>query len=110
MRSHGLVLAGLVTLVVSATPTLADETGFDAMHAQRREAGKVCMIDHYHYGNGAGKTKQAALAAAAQSWASFTDFEYGSTWASFKKAAGKEISYTKTASGWNADVNARACK
>jgi hypothetical protein len=110
MRGHRLVLAVLTTLIAIPAPTLADETGFDAMHAQRREAGKVCMIDHFHYGNGAGKTKPAALAAAAQSWASFTAFEYGSTWASFKKAAGKQISYTKTATGWNADVNARACK
>ena len=110
MRVQYSVLAVLISLMVLPAPTLADETGFDAMHAQRREAGKLCMIDHFHYGNGAGKTKPAALAAAAQSWASFTAFEYGSTWASFKKAAGKQIAYTKTATGWNADLNARACK
>ncbi len=106
-----LIFAAVATLgTLLAAPVQADETGFAAMHAVRKERGRICMSDHYHYGSGTGATKQAALASAIQAWSSFTDFEYGSTWASFKRAAGKSVSYSASSGGWSADISARACK
>ncbi|MBX9684281.1 MAG: hypothetical protein K2X41_10870 [Hyphomicrobium sp.] len=96
--------------ILMAAPVRADETGFADMHNVRKERGRICMSDHYHYGSGTGATKQAALAAAIQAWSSFTDFEYGSTWASFKRATGKSVSYSASSGGWSADISARACK
>jgi len=98
------VLAGL------ASPSSADETGFASMHDTARVGGKLCMTDHYHYGNGNGPTKAAAERAAIGSWASFTDFEYGSDWARFGKAVGKRMSCTKSSSGFDCQVEARPCR
>ncbi len=49
------------------------------MHAMRREGGKLCMSDHWHYGSSSGShaTKAAAQRAAIASWQDFTDLEYG---------------------------------
>lgn len=92
-------------------PAYADQTGFAAMHSQARVGNKMCMTDHYHYGSGSGRTKQAAERAAIQSWASFTDFEYGSDWARFGKAVGKRVSCTRTGSGgFDCQVEARPCR
>ena len=53
------------------------------MHDLRKEGGRTCFTDHYHYGNGSGATKASAQRDAIGSWQSFTDFEYGSDWARF---------------------------
>lgn len=99
-----------LSLCLIPTDAKADETGFADMHTQRREGRKLCHSDHWHYGNGSGKTKALALRAAIQSWASFTAFEYGSTWANWNKASGKSVSYSGSGSTISADISARACK
>ncbi|MGQ0456865.1 MAG: hypothetical protein ACT4OU_07370 [Hyphomicrobium sp.] len=110
MRS--LALAGLVAAVI-VMPVAAhaqSSGGMDSMHDQRREGGRVCMIDHFHYGSGSGKSKQAALADAIGSWQSFTDFEYGGRWASWKRSASKEIKYGSNPQGITADISSRPCR
>jgi hypothetical protein len=103
---------GLAAILATSAlgAAMADETGFASMHSQARVGGKTCMTDHYHYGSGTGRTKAAAERAAIGSWASFTDFEYGSDWARFGKAAGKRISCTKSPSGYDCQVEARPCR
>lgn len=93
-----------------AAPATAYETGFSSMHSQARVGKKVCMTEHYHYGSGNGRTQALAQRAAIGSWQSFTDFEYGSAWARFSKAAGKRMSCSKAASGFSCQVEARPCK
>lgn len=69
------------------------------------------MDGHFHNGSSAGEpSKAAALSTAIGSWASFTAFEYGTDWASFKKAANKEVTCKQSGSSWSCDVNARPCK
>jgi hypothetical protein len=92
------------------TAAMADQTGFASMHAQARVGGKMCMIDHYHYGNGDGRTKAAAQKEAIASWQSFTDFEYGSDWARFSKAVGKRISCSQSGGGFSCQIEARPCR
>jgi hypothetical protein len=102
-----------IVVVVVSTPFAAsaqDVSGLAAMHDLRREGGKLCMSDHYHWGNGSGATKQAAQKAAIRSWIDFTDLEYGGRWASFANAASRKTSYTKETSGWSATVEARPCR
>ena len=56
----GLVLAA-VAVVTFAIPASAQDSGLAAMHALRREGGKLCMADHWHYGSsGTSSTKAAA--------------------------------------------------
>lgn len=93
-----------------ALPAEADETGLASSHTLRKEGGKTCFADHLHSGSGDGATKEAARAAAARDWSSFVDFEYGSNWAHYGKAAGIKVKYTKAEKGWTAWIEGRPCR
>jgi hypothetical protein len=108
-RCVSIALAGGI-LLGGVTAVLADDTGLAYSHDLRKEHGRLCMADHWHSGSGEGGTKAAARAAAIRSWADFTNFEYGTVWARFSLAASPTTRYTKAASGWSADVDARPCR
>lgn len=112
MNSSRLVLGAVIATVVAALAgsAVADDTGFASMHDWRRERGRTCFLDHYHYGNGSGKTKKAAEIDAIKSWSSFTDLEYGSDWARFSRAASKAIKCQPASSGWECSIEARPCR
>ena len=107
-RAYLFALAA--TLTASAVAARADDTGLAYSHDLRKEGGKLCMSEHYHSGSGSGRSKGAAQAAAARSWADFTNFEYGSVWARWSLANSKSIRFTKAENGWEAYVDARPCK
>lgn len=89
----------------------ADDTGLAGIHDFKREKGKVCFSDHFHYGNSAGlATKKAAEVEAIKSWSSFTDLEYGSDWAKYSKAASKSMKCSQSSGGWGCELEARPCK
>lgn len=108
-RSASLALAGVI-LLANATSVFADDTGLAYSHTLRKEHGRLCMADHWHSGSGEGRSKAAARKAAIRSWAGFTNFEYGSAWARFSRAASKTTRYTKAENGWSASVDARPCR
>lgn len=111
MKWMFLVPACVAALAVSTVSASANDTGLAGIHDLRREGKKLCMSDHFHNGNSAAQSsKAAALQAAISSWAGFTSLEYGSAWASFKKAASKQVTCTQGSSGWGCDINARPCK
>lgn len=112
MRADGTFRWAMVAALccTGAAAAMADETGLASIHDLARQNGKLCMVDHYHYGNGSGSTKAAAQKEAISSWASFTDFEYGSDWARFSKAGSKSISCKQSAAGFDCQVEARPCK
>ena len=56
-------------------PAAADQTGLHATHDLRKEGGRTCFTDHWHYGSGKGSSKKAATADAISGWASFVDLE-----------------------------------
>ncbi|MEO8420731.1 MAG: hypothetical protein ABI457_06010 [Hyphomicrobium sp.] len=106
----GLVLAA-VAVVSFAIPASAQDSGLASMHAMRREGGKLCMADHWHYGSsGTSSTKAAAQRGAVSSWQDFTDLEYGRTWARFSRAASKKIGCSRNSAGWTCDAEARPCR
>jgi len=110
------VALGLVAVVVAMTsfevsPVVADETGLASMHALRRERGRLCMSDHWHYGSsGTERSRPAAQRAAIRSWQDFTDLEYGSTWARFSRAASRKVGCSHSGSGWSCNVEGRPCR
>lgn len=111
MRTFKLtVLACVAACAAAVSPALADETGLAGSHTLRKEGGRLCMADHFHSGSGDGATKAAARVQAIKSWASFVDFEYGSNWARFGRAASVTTKYTKADKGWTATIEARPCK
>lgn len=84
-----------------------------AVSLQAAMAAKECKPGHWHYGasNGAFKSKRAAMRDAIRSWASFTDFEYGSAWAFFRLAADKGSKCEKEVGNrWRCSVEGRPCK
>lgn len=109
MRCALFTIIGAASLAACAG-ALADDTGLAYSHDLRKEGGRLCMSDHYHSGSGDGHTKAAARNSAIRSWADFTNFEYGTAWARFSRAASTSTRYTKAASGWSADVDARPCR
>ncbi len=85
--------------------------GLAAMHDMRREGGRLCFTDHFHYGSSAGqKSKKAAEAAAIASWADFTAFEYGSAWARWGRSASKQLKCSNSSGGWGCDASSRPCR
>jgi hypothetical protein len=106
VRSFSVSVAATLLVCVAAPAVLADDTGFASSHDLRRERGRICFSDHWHYGSGTGPTIKAAQADAIKSWASFTALEYGSDWARFSRAASKKM----TCSGGSCSLEARPCK
>lgn len=91
--------------------SLQAETVGEAMHDARYERGYVCYSDHFHYGSSSGKaTKRQAEQAAVSAWSSFVDFEYGSAWASYRKAGSKKMTCSQGSGGWGCSVEARPCR
>ena len=105
-RAFLLTLAGAFSLV--ATAAVADDTALAYSHTLRKEGGRTCMADHFHSGSGAGRSKEAARAAAVRSWIDFTNFEYGTVWARFGAAASPSIHYTRAGAPTWKRVPARA--
>ena len=94
-------------VVVAATAV----TGLAAAHNLRRESGRLCFSDHFHYGSSAGKSSmKAAQAAAVASWADFVDFEYDGSWTSFARASNKEVKCSQSGGSWSCDASARPCR
>lgn len=112
MTTGAIVRVGFAAVLAGAifAPAFANETGFASMHSQARVGGKLCMTDHWHYGNGSGANQKAAQREAIASWQSFTDFEYGRVWASFQNAAGRAVACSKGGASVSCQVEARPCR
>ena len=97
--------------VAYQTVPAAAVSGLAASHDMRREGGRLCFADHAHYGSSSGMTSLAAAQKEAiTSWASFVDFEYGSAWANYGKASGKDMKCSQAGGGFGCDLGARPCQ
>ena len=108
-RTFGPLLVAM-SLFFNIPVVNADDTGMASIHTWRAERGKVCLVDHFHSGNGVGRTKKLARRAAINDWQGFTAWEYGTDWAYFKRAASRSVHYSRTDSGWQASLEARPCR
>ncbi len=105
-----LVLSAIIIFANVQNP-LADETGLASIHELKHESGRrICMTDHFHDGNGSGKTRKEAEEAARRSWIEFTAFEYGTPWGSYKLAENKTTDCSEVANKWTCMISARPCK
>lgn len=107
-----LVLAATLAAAVGVPIAAADDTGVaTALHSVRREGGRICMIDHWHYGSsGVQSSKRRAQMEAIRSWADFTAFEYGTDWARWYRSRSRKVSCSRASGGWRCDVESRPCK
>jgi hypothetical protein len=93
MKSFALVgLAAIGLFLANPGQSIANETGFAGMHAQSVIKGRLCFTGHTHVGTGVRQiTKKQAIASAAGDWASFTSFEYGTSWGQWRIATAKKV-------------------
>jgi len=85
-------------------------TGLAAMHTLKRTRGRLCMADHYHFGDGSSaKSKSRALAVARADWASFVTSEYGPAWSRYSLARSKGGKCTRVNGQFNCSISARPC-
>ncbi|MCP4934526.1 MAG: hypothetical protein GY927_10065 [bacterium] len=85
-------------------------TGLAAIHTLKRTRGRLCMADHFHFGDGASrKSKARALVAARANWAYFVSAEYGSAWARYSVARSKGGKCSRTKGLYNCSISARPC-
>jgi hypothetical protein len=106
-----LGVAAISAASVFAPAVVADDTGLASIHAMRREGGRLCMADHWHYGSsGVQRARASAQRAAIRSWQDFTALEYGSDWARFSRAGSRRVSCSPGSGGWNCDVEGRPCR
>lgn len=112
MNTLGAVACACVVTSMSLAPAFADDTGLaTSLHSVRKEKGRLCQVDHFHFGSSAGlANKKIAMAHAIESWQSFTALEYGTDWGNFRKAGSQSAKCTVSSGGWGCEVQARPCK
>lgn len=105
-------VAAIGGVIIFAAPVLADSTGLAGiLHALRKERGKICMADHFHFGQSVSfKKKSKAQADAVLRWRQFVTLEYGSDWGSFRRAASKSLNCGRAGGSWTCKVAARPCR
>jgi hypothetical protein len=103
-----IVVAG--GTLVSIPAAQANESGMASIHQWRKVGKKTCLVAHQHAGSGSGQTLKVAQAQAIGSWASFTDLEYGSSWANFNNAVEKVMRCGPTSGSFQCDLLATPCR
>jgi hypothetical protein len=107
-----IVGGGLAMLALSAVAhgvAAQDGMGLAGIHAWVKVAGKTCMADHFHDGQGSGPTKAQAEAAAVRAWTDFTAWEYGQRWARWQLSASKLGSCSGSRGNISCKVSSRPC-
>ena len=107
-----MVSAGALALALLAGAAAAQsqETGIAEIHAWVKVGRKTCMLDHFHDGNGTGRTRAEAERAAIKSWIEFTAWEYGNPWGRYTIAASKKMTCSRESPSWRCAVEARPCR
>jgi hypothetical protein len=107
-----IVGVGLGLLALGAMPhsvAAQDGMGLASIHAWSKVAGKTCMADHFHDGQGTGSTKAQAQTAAVRAWTDFTAWEYGRRWARWHLSASKSESCSGSRGNISCHVSSRPC-
>jgi hypothetical protein len=107
-----VVAVGLGTLALAgAAQSVAAQEGMGlaGIHDWVKVAGKTCMADHFHDGQGTGPTKAQAQAAAVRAWVDFTAWEYGRRWARWQLSVSKSESCSGNRGNISCNVSSRPC-
>jgi len=107
----GVVGVGLLLLGLSPSSAANQDEGIGlaGIHAWVRVAGKTCMADHFHDGQGTGPTKAQAQAAAIRAWIDFTAWEYGPRWARWQLSVSKSANCSGSRGNVSCNVSSRPC-
>ena len=101
---------GLLALGLAARCAEAQEgMGLAGIHTWVKIAGKTCMADHFHDGQGNGPTKAQAQAAAIRAWTDFTAWEYGRRCAKWQLSVSKSANCSGSRGNISCSVQSRPC-
>jgi hypothetical protein len=100
---------GMLVLGVAAARAADEGMGLAGIHTWVKVAGKTCMADHFHDGQGNGPTKAQAQAAAIRAWVEFTAWEYGGRWARWQNSVSKSANCSGARGNISCNVSSRPC-
>lgn len=104
------VVAGVLAIGFAGS-AVAQTTGLEGLHDKVRVGRKICFSDHFHDGSGSGPSLKVAQSAAIRSWESFTGWEYGASWGSFRLSESKKMTCSRaSAGGFDCQVTSRPCR
>lgn len=110
-KSVANACAAIAFVTLGAGTALPQETGMAGIHEWMKVGRNTCMLDHFHDGNGTGRTRRDAEQSAIRSWVEFTAWEYGTPWGNFRIAVSKSMNCTGgNQAGWTCHVQARPCR
>ena len=100
-----------VLLFTGTILAFAGVTGTEARTVKVCKPGLLGGKYHFHHGNGkVMKTKTKAKRSAAADWASFTEWEYGKSWANIRRAVKVKYSCKKLSKrAWQCEVDGVPC-
>ena len=76
-----------------------------------RVGSKLCLADHEHYGESPSwPSERGARIMAIKKWESFTTWEYGKAWGSYKLAVAKNMKCNSAGGRWVCGTTARPCR
>lgn len=101
----GVLAGGLAPISAAAQ----DGMGLAGIHDWVKIAGKTCMADHFHDGQGTGPTKAQAQSAAIRAWTDFTAWEYGRRWAKWQNSVSRSGNCTGSRGNISCNVTSRPC-
>lgn len=100
-----------ILVILGNGAALAYDNGLAVVHQMRRESGRLCFLDHYHYGSSSGQlNERTAKVVAVKSWSGFVELEYGSDWAHYSKAHSRSLKCERDGASWGCFVEGRPCK
>jgi hypothetical protein len=107
----GIVGVGLLALGLAPNSAASQDEGIGlaGIHDWVKVAGKTCMADHFHDGQGTGPTKAQAQAAAIRAWTDFTAWEYGRRWARWQLSVSKSANCSGSRGNVSCNVSSRPC-
>jgi hypothetical protein len=106
----GICVFALSGMLAGSVSAQQGESGMASIHSWIKVGRKTCMLDHYHDGNGTGRTRALAEKSAIGAWTEFTAWEYGSPWGRYTNAVSKTMQCSQASGAWTCHVQARPCR
>jgi hypothetical protein len=111
MRNGFGLLLSVAAVGAAVGSGSASAQSLEFLHEHRQEGARICMKDHFHYGNSSGHaTRQAAEKAAIANWSGFTAWEYGDRWGSWRLAGSRKVTCSGEPGSIGCQIEGRPCR
>ncbi len=104
---------GLAVLLAGwSAPVAANDSGLaKALHVLRVQGGKICTVEHTHYGESwSYRSKAKARRRAVAVWRGLVIAEYGTDWGNYRRSKARQESCWRSGRRWRCKVESRPCR